>query len=216
MPALIEALERALGQCERLFLALANLCLAIMLFANMANIASRALFDKGIIYVFPWSIVLFVWMTFLGFFVVYRRGKDITVDFLIDRIGTRARVASRLLVDVLVIGLMLVMLIQAPHIVRHDEYPQGVAFMVNAAAYQGLSPELREAVDKAYADASAFSVEAMEQVTAESIERMKEDEVTYDEIDTGPFVDRMKTFYAELDKSGELPEGFLDAVNASR
>lgn len=118
MPALIEALERALGQCERLFLALANLCLAIMLFANMANIASRALFDKGIIYVFPWSIVLFVWMTFLGFFVVYRRGKDITVDFLIDRIGTRARVASRLLVDVLVIGLMLVMLIQAPHIVR--------------------------------------------------------------------------------------------------
>lgn len=118
MPALIEALERALGECERLFLALANLCLAIMLFANMANIASRALFDKGIVYVFPWSIVLFVWMTFLGFFVVYRRGKDITVDFLIDRIGARARVASRLLVDVLVIGLMLVMLIQAPHIVR--------------------------------------------------------------------------------------------------
>jgi TRAP-type C4-dicarboxylate transport system permease small subunit len=118
VPALIEALERALGECERLFLALANLCLAIMLFANMANIASRALFDKGIIYVFPWSIVLFVWMTFLGFFVVYRRGKDITVDFLIDRIGARARVASRLLVDVLVIGLMLVMLIQAPHIVR--------------------------------------------------------------------------------------------------
>jgi TRAP-type C4-dicarboxylate transport system permease small subunit len=118
VPALIEALERALGQCERLFLALANLCLAIMLFANMANIASRALFDKGIIYVFPWSIVLFVWMTFLGFFVVYRRGKDITVDFLIDRLGDRARLASRLLVDVLVIGLMLVMLAQAPHIIR--------------------------------------------------------------------------------------------------
>jgi TRAP-type C4-dicarboxylate transport system substrate-binding protein len=104
----------------------------------------------------------------------------------------------------------------APHIVRHNEYPQGVAFMVNAAAYRGLSSELREAVDKAYADASAFSVEAMDQVTVESIDRMKEDEVTYDEIDTGPFVDRMKTFYAELDKSGELPEGFLDAVNATR
>jgi TRAP-type C4-dicarboxylate transport system permease small subunit len=89
-----------------------------MLVANMANIASRALFDKGIIYVFPWSIVLFVWMTFFGFFVVYRRGKDITVDFLIDRLGDRARLASRLLVDVLVISLMLVMLTQAPHIIR--------------------------------------------------------------------------------------------------
>jgi TRAP-type C4-dicarboxylate transport system permease small subunit len=116
--ALIARIERALALCERLFLAIANLCLAVMLVANMANIASRALFDKGIIYVFPWSIVLFVWMTFFGFFVVYRRGKDITVDFLIDRLGDRARLASRLLVDVLVISLMLVMLAQAPHIIR--------------------------------------------------------------------------------------------------
>jgi TRAP-type C4-dicarboxylate transport system permease small subunit len=115
---LIDALERALALCERLFLAIANLCLAAMLFANMANIASRALLDKGIVWVFPWSVVLFVWMTFFGFFVVYRRGKDITVEFLIDRLGDRARLASRLLVDVLVIGLMLVMLIEAPHIVR--------------------------------------------------------------------------------------------------
>jgi len=104
----------------------------------------------------------------------------------------------------------------APHIVRHDEYPQSVAFMVNAAAYRGLSPELREAVDRAHADASAYSAEVMDAITAESIARMEEDEVTYDEIDIAPFVERMKTFYAELDKSGELPEGFLAAVEASR
>jgi tripartite ATP-independent transporter DctP family solute receptor len=104
----------------------------------------------------------------------------------------------------------------APHIVRHDEYPQSVAFMVNADAYNGLSPELREAVDKAYADASAFSAQAMNDIAAESIERMKADGVTYDEIDTGPFVERMKAFYEELDAKGELPEGFLDAVNATR
>lgn len=107
-----------LGLCERLFLALANLCLGTMLFANMINIASRALFDKGIVYVFPWSVVLFVWMTFFGFFVVYRRGKDITVDFLIDLMGARARFLSRLVVDLLVIGLMVAMLVQAPHIIR--------------------------------------------------------------------------------------------------
>ena len=104
----------------------------------------------------------------------------------------------------------------APRIVRHDEYPQGVAFMVNAAAYHGLSPELREAVDKAYADSAAFSAEVMGEVTAESLARMKEQEVTYDEIDTSAFVERMKTFYEELDKSGELPEGFLDTINATR
>ncbi len=104
----------------------------------------------------------------------------------------------------------------APHIIRHDEYPQSVAFMTNADAYHGLSPELREAVDKAYVDAAAFSGQAMADVTAESLARMEAKGVTYDEIDIGPFVERMKDFYAELDKSGELPEGFLDAVNATR
>jgi len=104
----------------------------------------------------------------------------------------------------------------APHIIRHNEYPQGVGFMVNADAYRGLSPELREAVDKAHADASAFSAQAMSDITTESIARMGEKEVTYEEIDITPFVERMKIFYEELDEKGELPEGFLDAVEASR
>jgi TRAP-type C4-dicarboxylate transport system permease small subunit len=141
--ALIERLDRALGVCERLFLALANACLAIMLVANMANIATRALFDKGLVYVFPWSVVLFVWMTFFGFYVVYRRGKDITVDFLIDRLGARARFASRLLVDALVITLMLVMLFQAPHIVRSQV---GTIEMVGLERYSMSIPLFATAV----------------------------------------------------------------------
>lgn len=104
----------------------------------------------------------------------------------------------------------------APHIVRHDEYPQGVAFMVNAAAYRGLPPELKDAVDRAHADAAAFSAEIMQQITEESLARMKEKGVTYDEIDTTPIVERMKAFYEELDAAGKLPEGFLDTVEATR
>ena len=34
-----------------------------------------------------------------------------------------------------------------------DEYPQGIGFMTNAKAYNGLAPEVRAAVDKAYAEA---------------------------------------------------------------
>jgi TRAP-type C4-dicarboxylate transport system substrate-binding protein len=104
----------------------------------------------------------------------------------------------------------------APNIVRHNEYPQGVGFMVNAEAYRNLSPELREAVDKAHADASALSAQIMGDITSESIARMGEKGVTYQEIDTGPFVERMKVFYEDLDAKGELPEGFLDAVDATR
>ena len=108
--------DRLLGVCERLFLVLANACLGIMLVINMANIASRALFDKGIQWVFPWSVVLFVWMTFFGFFVLYRMRRDITVDFLVDRIGPSARFATRLLVNFIILMLMGIMLWHGPQI----------------------------------------------------------------------------------------------------
>jgi TRAP-type C4-dicarboxylate transport system permease small subunit len=88
-------------------------------------------------------VVLFVWMTFFGFYVVYRRGKDITVDFLIDRLGARARFASRLLVDALVITLMLVMLVQAPHIVRSQV---GTIEMVGLERYSMSIPLFATAV----------------------------------------------------------------------
>ena len=112
----VRLVDRLLGVCERLFLVLANTCLGIMLVINMANIASRALFDKGIQWVFPWSVVLFVWMTFFGFFVLYRMRRDITVDFLVDRIGPSARFATRLLVNFIILMLMGIMLWHGPQI----------------------------------------------------------------------------------------------------
>ena len=112
----VDRVDRLLDVCERVFLVLANACLAIMLAINMVNISSRAIFDKGIPWVFPWSVVLFVWMTFFGFFVLYRMRRDITVDFFVDRVGPTARFASRLLVNVIILMLMAVMLWHAPQI----------------------------------------------------------------------------------------------------
>ena len=113
----IDHVDRFLGVCERVFHVLANACLAIMLIINILNVAKRAVFDVSIQWVFAWSVVLFVWMTFIGFFVVYRKNKDITVDFVIDRLGQKAKFASRLLVNVIVIGLMVIMLVHAPKII---------------------------------------------------------------------------------------------------
>ncbi len=113
---MINAIDRLLGVCERLFLVLANTCLIVMLTINVANIAQRAVIDVSIRWVFPWSAVLFVWMTFTGFFVIYRRKKDITVDFVIDRLGAGAQKVARLMVDVIVILLMAIMLWHAPKI----------------------------------------------------------------------------------------------------
>jgi len=55
-------------------------------------------------------------MTFFGFFVLYRMRRDITVDFLVDRIGPSARFATRLLVNFIILVLMGIMLWHGPQI----------------------------------------------------------------------------------------------------
>ena len=104
----------------------------------------------------------------------------------------------------------------APHIIRHNEYPQGIAFIMNAKAYHALPADLREAVDKAYAAGGAHSVELSNATLADSLNRMKAKGVTYSEPDLSSFQASMREFYKERNAKGEVPPGFLDAVDASR
>ncbi|WP_265516798.1 TRAP transporter small permease [Nitratireductor luteus] len=111
------ALDAGLGVCERVFLIAANGLLLVMLAINLANILSRLFLDLGIIWVFPWTGVLFVWMVFLGFFVIYRRGQDISIDILVRKFGPKLQAAFRILVGLIVIGLLVLILYQAPILV---------------------------------------------------------------------------------------------------
>ena len=120
MGRLLESADRLLGLCERLFLALANGCLAILLTINVLNIASRGIWDRGLQWVFPWSTVLFVWMSFFGFYVVYRLRSDITVDFFHDRLGRRGQLFIRQFVNLLILVLMAVMVWHGPEIIERQ------------------------------------------------------------------------------------------------
>jgi TRAP-type transport system periplasmic protein len=104
----------------------------------------------------------------------------------------------------------------APYITRTDEFPQSVTFMINKQAYDGLSPELREAVDRAFADASDHAAQLQEGAVEQSLARMATLGVDYKEIDVAPFVARTQDFYAERQRTGVLPDGFLEAVAATR
>lgn len=110
---MLEPLDRALAGCERVFLFAANGLLIVMLAINLANILSRLFFDTGIIWVFPWTGVLFVWMIFLGFFVIYRRNQDITIDILVRRLSPKSKAVFQIIVGIIVASLMLLLLYQA-------------------------------------------------------------------------------------------------------
>jgi TRAP-type C4-dicarboxylate transport system permease small subunit len=106
--------ERWLAAAERLFLWLANACLAAMLGINVVNIAWRGIAEQNLNFVWPWTTLLFVWMTFFGFFVIYRRSKDITVDYFVELMGSKALWATRLASDIIIIVLMGLLLVEAP------------------------------------------------------------------------------------------------------
>ena len=109
--ALIRTLDRFLAFWERMFLFLANGCLAVMLVANMINMAVRAVFDTSFVLVWPWTMLLFVWSIYLGFYVLYRRSKDVTVNFLVLRLTPAVRRGVQLLVHLVVLGIMAVMVL---------------------------------------------------------------------------------------------------------
>lgn len=104
----------------------------------------------------------------------------------------------------------------APTITRTDEFFQEIAFMTNAKAFRGLSPEFQQALLRAHKDAGTFSAKVMSDTATSSIERMKQRGAKYAEIDTKPIVAKMAQFYEAEAKAGRVPAGYFEAVEATR
>ena len=104
----------------------------------------------------------------------------------------------------------------APNIVRHDEYPQGLAFMTNAATWNALDAETQGQIIAAYDEVAAEFGPKTDAEADVSLARMKALGVNISTLDTGPVVAKMAEFYARMNTEGKLPAGFLDAVNATR
>lgn len=115
--AAVRRFDRVMGAISGVFLGLANVCLGLMLSGTFVTIALRP-FDLSFYWIWPWTMVFFVWMSFIGFFVVYRLGKDIAVDFLVLRLGGWAMTSTRYAVPVLILVVTGAVLAQMPVILE--------------------------------------------------------------------------------------------------
>ncbi len=111
---LVGLIERGLAVAEKLFLTIANTLLLAMLVVNFANIMLRLTLDEAIIWAFPLTSVLFVWVIFFSFFVIYRRGQDVAIDVLTRRMPDRLKATVEAFVAFIVVALMGIVLAQAP------------------------------------------------------------------------------------------------------
>ena len=102
----------------------------------------------------------------------------------------------------------------AKFITRHDEFPQGIAFMTNTKDFEKLSPELKNVVVDAVKGAGDYSVQLMEKQAQESIARMEKKGAKFSMIDRKPFVEKMTKFYTKMESDGKMPKGLVAEVQA--
>ena len=102
----------------------------------------------------------------------------------------------------------------AKYIIRHDEYPQGMAFMTSAKDFEALSPELKKVVIDSVKGAGEYSAELMEKQAKESITRMEKKGAKFSVIDRKPFVEKVAKLYAQMEVEGKMPKGLISEIQA--
>jgi len=110
-------IEKVFSGWEMVCKIIAVLCLVVMFTTNIFNIILRALFNYSFVWIFPLTIFLFMWMTFFGAYVIYRQNKEITVDFLYNRLPETSRKWITFISSILIMGLMVLILIHAPRLI---------------------------------------------------------------------------------------------------
>lgn len=92
------------------------MCLLVMLALTTATILMRPL-DISFYWMWPWTMVFFIWLSFFGFFALYARLKDVRVDFLANMLGPKGFALTRILTDVATLLVTGVLISQIPTVI---------------------------------------------------------------------------------------------------
>lgn len=103
----------------------------------------------------------------------------------------------------------------APYMTVIEEFPQDVLMVMNEEKFQSLSEEHRNILIEAANEAGAYASELSASQTEADIEKMKEENgLEVIEIDKGPWLEKIKPYFYELEASGDIPEGIVDQTLA--
>jgi len=116
-------LQRALNRIDRLnwslggaFLWISNICLLVMLGLTTATIILRPM-SLAPYWMWPWTMVFFIWLSFFGFFALYARLKDVRIDFVAERLGASGMVITRIVSDAATLLVTGVLILQIPKVI---------------------------------------------------------------------------------------------------
>ncbi len=86
-----DQLERVVDWLDRAEVILTSLFMVVIVTMGCMEIFSRYVLDKSLFFVYEVTILLANWMYFLGFCLVFRRNRDIEIEFFVQRLSPRAR-----------------------------------------------------------------------------------------------------------------------------
>lgn len=139
----MQSLKWFLEVMEKVCLIVSVLAVGAMITINTVQIFSRYVLNMAFVWVFPVTMLLFIWMTFLGAFVVYRRKKDIVVRFLDNMIPSGGQNILLLITNILIMLLLIWILSEAPtffqrqisimQIIPLPRYTQAVPLFIGVA-----------------------------------------------------------------------------------
>ena len=113
----MQIVDRLLDALASLFRGLAAFCLAVMLAINALNISWRGLTNHAFDWVFPWTMLLFVWMLFFGFYAYTRGKRDVVVDLVVARMPPAVARLLVILADLIGVAFMAIILSAAPALI---------------------------------------------------------------------------------------------------
>ena len=110
----MNALNNLLSLLEKICLVFSTAAVGAMIMLNIIQVFFRYVLNAAFVWVFPVTMLLFIWSTFLGAFVVYRRKKDIVVRFIANLFPESAQEKLTLITNILIMLFLLLILFQAP------------------------------------------------------------------------------------------------------